>query len=80
MACRESADLFWWIGRYGIGDALKSKLWRRPYFWQDTFWMRFNRVIGCRLGHRHVDTVYNQETGVYDRPYCFACKRNVGGK
>ena len=75
MPNRESADLFWHLKRYGVKNSLRRKLWREHYFLHDTFGKRWNRAIGCRFKHKKVRIVEDDETGKWDRVYCFACER-----
>lgn len=77
-AGRETANIWWYIKRYGIKEALREKVWKKPYFWQDSFLTQLNRAIGCRVfGHRNVQTVTGDYCGEPNRRFCFACYRDV---
>ena len=84
MACRETANLWHYCGllpRYIKREGLRGILYwlsqikhimHSPYFWHDTFEVYWNRLIGCRKGHK--DLHYIPDVGKW---YCFACEKWV---
>jgi len=87
-ACREGANLWFYLGFWKNGggtgknkwrfpEFIKTKRWRSEYFWQDTFLIYFNRLVGCRLfGHRKIHTT--DEYRMNDTFFCFNCYRKLG--
>ncbi len=70
-------DLFFWVRKYGIKKTISKRIWKRPYFLQDTVLTRWNRLIGCRQGHKRIEYIENDSTGRIDKQFCFACYREV---
>jgi len=63
--------------RWKFPSFIKQKLWKSNYFWQDTLYTPFNRLIGCKLfGHRDVKLIsYYIADDTY---FCFNCYRIIG--
>lgn len=78
MADREDADLFFWLRSFGLRRTWQRKIWRSEYFWHDTFGIRWNRLVGCRLlGHA---TPHNINDYMPDAPpqwWCFDCHQTL---
>lgn len=86
--CRETASIWFYLRssgrRFGYFYWLrffKRRMWKHPYFWQDSVLVHFNRLMGCRiLGHREVK--YLPDGGCANNEavwYCFGCGREVNG-
>jgi hypothetical protein len=69
MSCRQTQNLWWWLYRYGLRKTLKQKPWRGGYFWEDSFWTHFYRILGCR----HKPSWIEDER----KWYCFCCHTNL---
>jgi len=78
MPCRENADLFWWLKRLGIRKTFNKRIWKSSYFWHDTFGVRWNRLLGCKLGHKHVEAVEDEIGNMNSKWHCFACHCDLG--
>jgi len=69
--CRGTANIWFYLKRLEFRWVIKSL--RNEYFWQDSFWTYWNRLIGCRiLGHRKIYKKLDE-----DGDFCFNCYRNV---
>lgn len=80
MGCgRENANIWRWL--FGV----KFRKYRRPfrqlikspYFWQDSFWTYWNRLIGCRFNHKDIHEGCHDESKTEGKGYCFACYREA---
>jgi len=81
-AAREGASI--WFYLFGKSkyckprDFFNRKLYKSPYFWQDSFWTPLNRLIGCRvLGHRNVIRILDDDNDYKPVDFCFNCYRKV---
>lgn len=70
MAQRQNQNLWWWLYRYGIKGTLKQKVWRGGYFWEDTFWIHFYRIMRCK--HSNSSWVKDEQ-----KWYCFRCHTDL---
>lgn len=78
MGSRMNCDLFWWLKKYGVKKTIKQKLWKHSHFWGDSFYKRFYKYIWCKLfGHQKGKFTHNDNTGNYDKPYCFRCQQDI---
>ena len=75
MASRANSNLFWYLKNYGIKYVVKSRIWREPYFIQDSFKTPFNRLIGCKVfGHKKGETYNDSNEKI---PFCWKCYREI---
>ena len=73
---RQTASLWFWI-KHDFAQFMRLKMYRHPYFWQDTLWTHWNNAIGCRLfGHRKARWIYDGED--HEKQVCFGCYRTLG--
>lgn len=71
MAGRETASVrFWLLGKHRNWKYFFKRIMRSHYLIQDNLLTPYNRLIGCRLGHKNI---IKTEDGLI----CFACYRPV---
>lgn len=80
MGCgRENANIWTWL--FGIKYRKYRQSFRRlirsHYFWQDSFWTYWNRLIGCRFAHKNIQYIEDDYSGKYNKKFCFACYRKI---
>ena len=76
--CRENQNIWWYffIRRTPI-RFMRRKPWKSGYFWQDSFWKYWNKLIGCKIhGHKNI-THFKEGEGCTKNEahwYCFNCQ------
>lgn len=58
-------------------DFIKRKRYKSEYFWHDSFGKYWNRLIGCRLGHKKPQWIEGNSGYDDEVLHCFACERNI---
>jgi hypothetical protein len=71
MKMRQTANFFWYLFTGRIQWFFHDKLWKSDYFWQDTIFTRFNRLIGCRIFGHKIRSGVNKQGDL--TPFCFRC-------
>ncbi len=74
---RDGMDLFFWLKKRGIKKTIENKIWNKNYFWQDTVITRWNRLIGCKFGHKNINYIEDDNGNLNGRKFCFACYRDI---
>lgn len=87
MGCgREGASIWFALGfrkkyagrgkrKWRFPDFIKRKRYKSEYFWHDSFGKYWNRLIGCRFGHRNAQWIEgNCDEEVL---HCFACEKRI---
>lgn len=79
--CRENQNIWWHVFKKRAPIRfIRRKMWQGRYFWQDSFWKYFNRLIGCRLfGHKEIG-YFKEGDGCTKHEahwYCFNCARCI---
>ncbi len=86
--CRQNQNIWrqvfaFWKPFWHPVHFLKFGLWRGSYFWQDSFWQYWNKLIGCKIhGHRHI-TYFKEGDGCSRNEahwYCYNCQRCIDYK
>jgi hypothetical protein len=84
-ASRETGNIWWYIKKlftanYKFKWRIKDffRCFSNEYFWQDSFFTHWNRIIGCKIrGHRKTGTIGSDEDSEKRIPFCFNCYRKI---
>lgn len=80
MSCsREGANVWRWLFSIKYRKYRQSfkRLINNPYFWQDSFWTYWNRLIGCRFRHKDIHPDCHDDRKPEGKGFCFACYREA---
>jgi len=79
-ACRENANIFWYLfnkypsGKWAGWELFSKRIWKNPHLWHDSFGSYWYRWVACKInGHKDVkDVSESYEPNEY---YCFNCQK-----
>ena len=78
--CRQTFRITWYIKEKKlisfIKETIKWKHYKREEFWDDNLYRYWNRLIGCRNGHKRAEHLSEDDScDGKATMFCFACQK-----